>query len=350
MVAKEERKQKYINHLVEELKMKKEYYSGLKTIYIGGGTPSSLPLNLLDFLLTNIKMLIDIGKIEEFTIEANPNDITPEFVKNIKSGWINRISLGVQSFDAEKLRILNRKHNEEDVRKAMEILRSAAFNNVNIDLIYGIKGDDFKKVKSDLKKSIAYGANHISTYSLILEDKTILKKLADEDKFERMDEDQEAELYQKILAYLKKKGFIHYEISNFSRKNYQSKHNLTYWNNMNYIGVGAGSSYYINNIRYTNVNNLDRYCEGIVLKEPVYREKVELSLKDRMSEEMILGLRKIEGVNLKTFKTKFGHDAFEVFPIIKNLINLKLLKAEKDYLFIPEKSLYLSNEVLINFI
>lgn len=350
MIAKDERKQKYISHLVKEAEMKKASFSALKTIFIGGGTPTCLPLNLLDYLLTNLQRLIDFKQIEEFTVEANPNDITPELAELLKSNGVNRISLGVQSFDEDKLKILGRKHSEKDVKKAFAILHAHGFTNINVDLIYGLKDDDFNKVKTDLVKAINYGATHISAYSLILEEKTILMKLHNEGKFERMDEDKEAELYQDLAAYLKKKGFIHYEISNFSRKNHQCKHNLTYWNNMNYIGIGANSSYYLGNTRYTNINNIDLYCEGIASGKPVYREVNVLTPEEQMSEEMILGLRKIEGVNLSAFREKYGIDAIDAFPIIRNLINLKLLAVKKDNLFIPEKSLYLSNEVLINFI
>lgn len=350
MIAKAGRKEKYIAHLVKEAEMKKDYFSALKTIYIGGGTPTSLPFNLLDFLLTNLSRMIDLKQIEEYTVEANPNDITPEVARLLKENGVNRISLGVQSFDPEKLKILGRKHSEKDVRNCIKILHDQGFKNINIDLIYGLKDDNFKKVKRDVKKAIALGVTHISAYSLILEDKTILKKLSDEGKFERMDEDAEAEIFRKLTVYLKRRGFVHYEISNFSRKNFQSKHNLTYWNNMNYIGVGANSSYYIGNTRYTNIDNLDKYCEGINSGKPVYKEVEVLSKEEQMKEEMILGLRKIEGISISDFKNKYGTDVFRAFPIIRNLIKLKLLAIKKDKLFIPEKSLYLSNEVLVNFI
>ncbi|HHX80953.1 MAG TPA: radical SAM family heme chaperone HemW [Acholeplasmataceae bacterium] len=350
LIAKGERKQKYISHLVKEAEMKKSYFSALKTIFIGGGTPTSLPFNLFDFLLTNLQRLIDFNKIEEFTVEANPNDITPELAELLKTNGVNRISLGIQSFDPEKLESLGRKHTEHDVKKAFSLLRKYGFTNINADIIYGLKGDNFKKVKNDLKKAINYGATHISAYSLILEEKTILMKLHNEGKFERMDEDEEAKLYQNLTSYLKKRGFIHYEISNFSRKNLQCKHNLTYWNNMNYIGIGANSSYYLGNTRYTNINNIDLYCEGIASGTPLYREANVLALEEQMSEEMILGLRKTEGINLTVFREKYGIDAIDAFPIIRNLINLKLLAVKNDNLYIPEKSLYLSNEVLINFI
>jgi oxygen-independent coproporphyrinogen-3 oxidase len=350
LIAKDEIKEKYISYLIRELQSKKDYFANLKTIYIGGGTPSALQPQLLEKLLSEIKNLISLDRIEEYTLEANPNDITPDIVRVLKEGGINRLSLGVQSFQEERLQILGRTHREEDVRKALTLLRRGGFTNINIDLIYGLAADDFPKIKVDLKKAIRYGATHISAYSLIIEEKTILYKRFQEGSFQVLDEDKEAEIYRKLCHYLRRRGFRHYEISNFARKNYQSKHNLTYWNNMNYIGVGANSSYYLGRIRYTNINHLEKYFAGIESGNMLYREVLELSEQDVMGEEMLLGLRKIAGVNLKHFQEKFGVDAFTAFPVIRHLIGLKLLEVKVDHLRIPENKLYLSNEVLVNFI
>lgn len=350
LIAKDEIKEKYISYLIRELQSKKDYFANLKTIYIGGGTPSALQPQLLEKLLSEIKNLISLDRIEEYTLEANPNDITPDIVRVLKEGGINRLSLGVQSFQEERLQILGRTHREEDVRKALTLLRRGGFTNINIDLIYGLAADDFPKIKVDLKKAIRYGATHISAYSLIIEEKTILYKRFQEGSFQVLDEDKEAEIYRKLCHYLRRRGFRHYEISNFARKNYQSKHNLTYWNNMNYIGVGANSSYYLGRIRYTNINHLEKYFAGIESGNMLYREVLELSEQDVMGEEMLLGLRKIAGVNLKHFQEKFGVDAFTAFPVIRHLIGLKLLEVKADHLRIPENKLYLSNEVLVNFI
>lgn len=350
MVAKEEVKTKYIGYLVKEIEMKSQYFTDLKTIYIGGGTPSCLSLNLLDYLLYHLHHYIDFSKIEEFTLEANPNDINKDLVLLLKKYQVNRVSLGVQSFNPEVLKILRRNHQESDIKRATRILRENGIDNINLDIIYGVGTEKWKTVLTDLKKAIKYGAKHISAYSLIIEDKTMIKKWLDEGRYQRADEDQEAAIYQKIVKFLKRKGFIHYEISNFSKKNMQSKHNLVYWDNINYIGAGAGASYYLNNIRYTNIKNLDSYFKGIDSKILRFSEVTKLSKQEIMGEEMMLGLRRIQGINLVNFKEKFGVDAYQVFPIINRLIALKLLAIKDNYLFIPEKKLYLSNEVLVNFI
>lgn len=229
-------------------------------------------------------------------------------------------------------------------------MKKAKITNINADIIYGVGSETLTDIKYDLDKLIKLGVKHISAYALILEDKTVLKKLYDEKKFTLYNEDEESNLYKGIVKYLRKKKFIHYEISNFSKKNYESTHNLVYWNNMNYIGAGAAASYYIDNIRYTNIRNLEKYYQGIDNNKLNYAEVLELSKKDMMSEEMIMGLRKLEGIDILEFKQKYSISIEEAFPIIKRFISLEVLDIKNNHLFIPENKLYLSNEVLVNFI
>ncbi len=350
MVASEVGKVKYIDYLIKELDLKKELIGSLETIYIGGGTPSCLDINLLDKLFSNLNKYIDPNTLKEYTIEANPNDISISLAHLFKKHSINRVSLGVQGLKEDKLNILGRTHNKADVLNAIQILQDANITNISVDLIYGVGNEKFKDIKEDLKILLKTNIKHLSLYSLILEDKTILKKLYNENKFKLYDEDEEAKLYIKITEFLKKEGFIHYEISNFAKENYESLHNLVYWNNNNYLGLGPSASYYLEDIRYTNIRNLNKYYQGIDNKSLIYEEKIKLTIEEQMSEELIMGLRKIKGINLNNFKTKFNKDIFEVYPVINQLINNKLLKIENDFLFIPEDKLYLSNEVFIKFI
>lgn len=350
MVASEVGKVKYIDYLIKELDLKKELIGSLETIYIGGGTPSCLDINLLDKLFSNLNKYIDPNTLKEYTIEANPNDISISLAHLFKKHSINRVSLGVQGLKEDKLNILGRTHNKDDVLNAIQILQDANITNISVDLIYGVGNEKFKDIKEDLKILLKTNIKHLSLYSLILEDKTILKKLYNENKFKLYDEDEEAKLYIKITEFLKKEGFIHYEISNFAKENYESLHNLVYWNNNNYLGLGPSASYYLEDIRYTNIRNLNKYYQGIDNKSLIYEEKIKLTIEDQMSEELIMGLRKIKGINLNNFKTKFNKDIFEVYPVINQLINNKLLKIENDFLFIPEDKLYLSNEIFIKFI
>lgn len=350
MVAKYEVKEKFISYLIKELELKKHFLLNLRTIYIGGGTPTALGLALLEKLLIYLNQFIDLNVLQEFTIEANPNDITLEMALLFKKYNVNRVSLGVQGLHNDKLQILGRTHSKDDIINAIKNLKKVKISNINADIIYGVGKETFQDIKEDLDVLIKLGVKHISAYSLILEEKTILKKLYDEKKFFLYDDYEESILYKKIVSYLKRKNFIHYEISNFAKKGHESIHNLVYWDNKNYIGAGPSASYYLENVRYTNVRNLEKYYQGIDDINSSYFQSIELSKQDIMNEEMIMGLRKIKGVNIIEFEKKYSISIYDAFPIIKKLNQLDLLKIKENYLFIPEEKLYLSNEVLVNFI
>jgi oxygen-independent coproporphyrinogen-3 oxidase len=350
MVAKDSLKEKYIDYLLKEIQGKQSGFGDLKTIYVGGGTPSSLNLSLLERFLSGLRECVPSEKIEEFTIEANPNDITPDLLEILSKYGVNRISLGVQSFNERKLRVLKRGHSRKDVKKAMLLLKDYGFDNVSVDLIFGVGEEKYRIVRHDINLAIRYGAKHLSPYTLIVEEKTILHKLTSAGKFKEMNPDREARFYSKIQWHLQKKGFSQYEISNFSKPGYECRHNLVYWNNEPYFGLGAGASGYLGNTRYTNVANLDSYFKGIDEKELALSEITTLSKIDQMNEELMLGLRKVEGISLEHFQSKFGIDLILTFPIIEKLLSQGLLSLQSDRLFIPIEKLYLSNEVLVNFV
>ncbi len=328
----------YLEALKEEIK---QIYQNekMKTIYIGGGTPTSLSDEELENLL---KIIILLKREEscEFTIEANAEDITEEKVKIMKKYGVNRISIGVQTFDINLKKKLNRMSSYEDIKKAVDLLKKEGIENINLDIMYAIPGETMDTLKSDLKKILSLDIPHISTYSLILEEHT--KLYLDNPKL--IDQDLDYEMYENILKALKEKEYIHYEISNFSKKGYESNHNLTYWNNEQYYGFGLGASSYIKNKRMTNHMNLTKYLEKNFSKE---EEKV--TEKEKMEYEMILGLRKIEGVSDKQFYKKYERHIEEIFDI-KKLLKEGLLYWENEYLKISENNLYLSNEILVNFL
>lgn len=350
MVAKKELKIKYIDYLIKELEMKKEYLADIKTIYIGGGTPSSLPITLIEKLLQALSNYISLDQVEEFTFEANPNDITLELATLLKKYQVNRVSLGVQSLNAKILKILGRKHDKKTVYHAIQLLRSVGLTNINADLMYGIGKERFWTVKKDIRRLIKHKITHLSAYSLIIEEKTIIGRQLALGKFKPMNEAKEANIYRKLCNYLTTHNFIHYEISNFCHSGYQAKHNLFYWDNLNYIGIGAGASFYIDNIRYTNIMNLKEYFDGIDKKELNYLETTKLTEDEQMSEEMILGLRKLEGVKKEVFKTKFGIDIYQKYPFLSDLISKSLIIDDTVFIKVPIDKLYLINEVLVNFI
>lgn len=307
----------------------------IDTLYIGGGTPSSLSIKELNRLF-NILKKIKLSDNYEFTIECNIDSLTKEKIDLFKSNKVNRLSIGIETFNKKYLSFLNRKEFNLDI---LEYAKKN-FNNINIDLIYAIPNETIEELNKDIDEFLKLNINHISLYSLIIEPHTKLYI----DNVKNIDEDLDYEMYKLIDKRLKENGYIHYEISNYSKKGYESKHNLTYWDNKKYYGFGLGASGYIDNIRYTNTRNLDKY-----INHDYDRDITILDKNMEMENEMILGLRKLKGVNLKEFKEKFNIDIKEKFNIDK-LIKEEKLIIKDNYIFINPRYIYLSNDILINFI
>lgn len=329
---------KYLERLEEEIK---NYYMGEKinTIYIGGGTPSSLSMLQLNKLFKIIKKC-NIENVKEFTFECNLNDINEEMLDILVSNKVDRLSVGIESFNLEKLKFMKRNHSFLEAKEKIELCRSKGINNINVDLIYGIPGEDLKVLKKDLKMMLKLKPTHISTYSLIIEKNT----LVDIKGYRNIDEDLEFAMYEYICKKLKRKGYRHYEVSNFALDGYNSLHNLTYWNNNEYYGFGLGASGFLENVRYENTKNLSKYLE-----EEVNREQTILSKKDFMDNELMLGLRKIKGINVAEFKKKYDINIEEAYPI-KILVKNKDLIYKNGYIFINPRKLYLMNEILLKLI
>jgi len=328
----------YLDCLDNEIR---NYYMGeeIKTIYIGGGTPSSLNSLQLRKLFRILKQFNNTS-VEEFTFECNLNDITSELLDILVDNGVNRLSIGIESFNTEKLEFMNRKHTFLDAKEKMELCRSKGITNINLDLIYAIPNETLSVLKNDLKLLLKLKPTHISTYSLILEKNT----LADIKKAQAIDEDLEYSMYEYICKKLKSKKFKHYEVSNFALEGYESKHNLTYWDNEEYYGFGLNASGFLENVRYENTRNLNKY-----LNDDVDRKQTILSKHDFMDNELMLGLRKLKGVNLKIFKEKYGVDLESVYPI-KPLLKNKELIYKNGYIFINPSKLYLMNEILLKLI
>ena len=247
----------YLNELTKEID---KYYQNeeVKTLYIGGGTPSTLNINELEKLFQIIDKF-NINKNAEITFEANSEDLTEEKLNYLKK-HVNRLSIGIQTFDEKRLKTLNRTLNIQNIKNALK-----TFDNVNLDLMYGFQNQTLDDLKNDLSKIISLNPAHISTYSLILEPNTVLYNR----NYQRLDDNHDRQMYDYITKYLKENGYNHYEISNYSKKGYESRHNLTYWNNENYYGFGLGASGYIKNIRYENTRSLNEYLKGNYLKEKI---------------------------------------------------------------------------------
>ena len=322
-----------------EQEIKNRYKNELvKTIYIGGGTPTCLDTLELKQLLELTKILKKEKEIE-FTIESNIESITPEKIKLLIQYGVNRISLGVQSFQDKVLKELNRHHNKEMIINVIKELKRNNFKNISIDYIYGIN-EDINSVKEDINCFLSLSIPHISCYSLIIEDNTIFKINGKRNIKEEIEE----EMYRTIETLLEKNGYHHYEISNYATPGYESIHNINYWNNGEYLGLGLGAVSYINNIRRTNTKNLSKY-----LKKEYLTNELEEDLTTRISNDFILGLRKIDGISKQEFRKKYQKDILEIKEV-KKLLKEGLLEETKETIKIPKKYIYASNEILIHFL
>lgn len=330
---------KYLDALSMEIK---ENYKDelIDTIYIGGGTPSSFSINNLKKLFNIIK-IFRLNKNYEFTFECNIENINEEMLELLYQNKVNRISIGIQTFNNNLLSKLGRNHKKDDVFDKINLLKKIGFNNINVDLMYALPDESLEDVKKDIKEFIKLDINHISTYSLILEENTYFYI----NNTKPVDDKLDLDMYNYICDTLKKEGFKHYELSNFAKDGYESKHNLTYWNNKEYYGFGLSASGYVDSVRYTNTRSLKKYISG-----KYYRiENNLLSKTEKMENEMILGLRKINGVKKDDFKVKYGLDIEEVFKI-DNLLKQNLLIDDGINIYINPKYLYIQNSILINFI
>lgn len=325
----------YLKNLEKEIL---NIYKGeiIDTIYIGGGTPSCLSVDELKKLFK----IIDVFKKSdnlEFTFECNPESMCERKIKLLKENGVNRVSIGVQSFDSRILNVLNRKHSKEDVIKIIDLLNEYGISNINIDMMFGVNEETDISIKNDLDILSILKINHVSYYSLILEPNTMLYI----NKYKEQDEDINADRYEYICKYLKKLGYTHYEISNFCKEGYESKHNLTYWNNSVYYGFGLGAHGYINNFRYENTRSISKYNKSEYLLN-----KNLLDIKTDMENEIILGFRKLRGINKKDFLRKFSKDIYSVFDINKYIIK-GMLVDDGENIFINPKYIYVSNNILV---
>ncbi len=328
---------KYLSALEREIKTRYKLEK-VKSIYIGGGTPTSL-----DYL--ELKRLLDITKIFnkdnsfEFTIESNVEGLDNNKLTLMKEYGVNRISLGVQSFNDNTLKELNRKHTKKLVFEVIDMINSIGIKNISIDYIYGVN-DSIEEIKEDMNTFLKLDIPHISCYSLIIEDNTVFG--INNRKY--IEESKEYEMYTYISNFLSNHNYNHYEISNYAKEGYQSIHNLNYWNNGEYYGFGLGSVSYLNNYRITNTKNLTKYLNNEHLDNSIKED-----LNTIISNTLILGLRKVNGINIKEFNQKFNLNIIELYNI-KDLIEEGKLVLDKEHLFISPLYFYVGNEILINFI
>ena len=333
---------KYVNKYLDALEKEiKSNYKGevITSLYIGGGTPSSLSVDELKKLFGILK-IFKLSKECEITMEVNVDSLSLGKIKLLKEFGVNRVSLGVETINSKLQDVLERRTNKDRVISCISNLRSVGITNINVDLIYAIEGESLDDLKKDLNFILSLDVPHVSTYSLIIEDNTKLKIKG----IKNIDKSLDREMYDMISKILKENDYIHYEVSNFAKNNYQSKHNLKYWNNLHYYGFGVGASGYLDNIRYTNTRSITNYIEGKNVLD-----KEILTIKDKIFNKIILRFRTNIDVDKVEYKKKYNVNIDELFNY-KELVKDKVLDEDCRYLRVREEYFYVLDDVILRFI
>lgn len=341
----------YINALKKEIKnnINKEYK--ITTIYIGGGTPSSIEENYIADIIETIKLNMNDEDLKNFenievTIEVNPGTVNKEKLQVYKKIGINRLSIGLQETHNELLKSIGRTHTYEEFIKTYKLARKIGFNNINVDLMIALPNQTIQDIKENLEKITKLNPEHISVYSLILEEGTPFYNKYNENKIKLPDEELERNMYWYVKNTLENNGYMHYEISNFSKKGFESKHNMNCWNQEEYLGFGVAAHSYNNRIRYSNTNSIEEYIKG---SNKIIHE--EQTLEDMQKEYMLLGLRKIEGINIQKFKNKFVQNPIFIFKEqLNKLVNEELIIVDGNEIKLTNKGLDLANIVWEEFV
>ena len=335
---------RYVQAVCHELELRKDYLEGapVKTIYFGGGTPSRLTPEQLGLIISSIDSKFGLKNVVELTVECNPDDITPAYVSALTALGVNRISMGVQTFNEEQLSFLNRRHTSAQALNAIRTCLESGISNISIDLMYGLPGQTLDMFRSDLQIAISTGVQHISSYCLSYEDDTQLQALRDQGKLTPADDDLCSQMFTLMCDTLREGGFEHYEISNFCRSGYHSRHNSSYWDGTPYLGLGAGAHSYNGTSRQWNPSNLDAYMQGIE-NDDLQFEAEHLSAADIYNEKIMLSLRTTRGLNLSTLTTP---DRLSVLQSAESLISNGSLQLENNHLQIPESRMFISDTII----
>lgn len=350
---KEENIKRYIDALKNEIIQRAKNSYNVKTIFIGGGTPSIIEANYIEELLTCISNNYKVSKNVEITIEANPGTVDKNKLKKYYDIGINRLSVGLQSANDNILKELGRIHNYKQYIKTIEEAKKVGFKNINTDIMIGLPNQTIYDVEDTIDKLIDLDLQHISVYSLILEIGTKLEKMVMENKVQLPDEEIERYMYWFAKRKLEENGFEHYEISNFAKPGFNSNHNLDCWNQKEYLGFGISAASYVNKMRFVNTSSLEAYMKNIEQNEMMKNIKIEekQSTKSQMDEFILLGLRKIDGVNIKNFKNKFKKDPLIIYnKKITKLLLKGLILIDTNSIKLSNKGLDLANVVWEEFV
>ena len=321
----------------------------IETIYLGGGTPSQLSGEQLVRLFEGIKKYIGNNIPQEITMECNPDDVTDEFCETLRKLPVNRISMGAQTFSDDRLRFLHRRHNAAEVQTAVERLRAIGIQNISIDLMFGFPNETIADWKSDIQHAIQLGVEHISAYSLMYEEGTTLYRLLEQGRIAEIDEETSRQMYETLITMLTQAGYEHYEISNFARPGYRSRHNSSYWHEIPYIGLGAAAHSYNKRTRSWNVDNIQEYIAQINQgKRPCDGETLDLAT--RYNDLITTALRTSDGIDIAHMQQEFGNRlAQQLLDEAQKHIDRGLMKIKDRKLSLTREGLYISDDVMSDF-
>ena len=326
-------------------------FNKVETVFIGGGTPTSLSEKQLDRLLAIIHTYIDVASLKEFSTEANPDELTYGKLVVLKNGGVKRLSIGVQSFDEELLKKIGRTHGADDAGRVIADARKVGFDNISIDLIYGLPGQTREQWQDTLIKATNLELQHYSGYSLIVEPKTVFYNLMNKGKLPLPGEDMETEMFDMLMNHMESHGRQRYEISNFAVPGYESIHNLLYWENETYAGIGAGAHGYINGNRYSNIGPIKHYMASVDKGERPVQNSHPVTKIEAMEEEMFLGLRKTAGVSTSLFQQRFGEALGDVYgETLQTLQGKGLIEFADDRVKLTRVGVFRGNEVFQEFL
>lgn len=351
-IASKKNKSLFIDTLLTEIDQRSNYLNNdlIETIYFGGGTPSILNIDELKKIINKLNSVSDLSQVKEFTFESNPEDITPKYINDLKSINVNRLSIGIQSFFDDDLKLMNRVHSSTQAKQAINNAIENGITNISIDLIYGLPNSNILKWKENIKTALKFDVNHISAYHLTYEPRTVFYKYLEQKKISKISEELSIEQYNLLTTTLAENNFKHYEISNFAKNNKFSLHNLNYWDNIKYVGFGPSAHSFDLKSRQWNISNLNQYIK-LISENKIYFEKEILTKKDKFNDFIITHLRTKNGINKTELKSNFSKkyidyffDKLKLYGTSDNLIN----KPEKVYL--SEKGFLISDKIFEDFI
>ncbi|SHF86063.1 coproporphyrinogen III oxidase, anaerobic [Bacteroides luti] len=339
---------RYVSALCRELELRKSYLDNepVETIYFGGGTPSQLSKENFEKIFETIEREYNLGNCEEITLEANPDDLTPEYIKMLSSLPFNRISIGIQTFNEQTLRLLKRRHTAEQAISAVKECRMAGFQNISIDLMYGLPGETPESWEADLEQAVNLNVEHISAYHLIYEEGTPLYEMLQKHKVEEVDEESSVDFFALMIDRLTKAGFQHYEISNFCKPDMYSQHNSSYWTGKKYLGCGPSAHSFNGSTRQWNVSSLDKYIAGIEKGIPDF-EIEELNVTTRYNDFVITSLRTMWGLSLNRLEEEFGTE-FKQYCLenAQTYLDSGKLEIRDNTLFLSKEGIFISDGIM----